>query len=160
MKSNFRIPMSSKSSFTQISTAIQNHGVTKMLRPMTNSIGLLFLAFFIVGCQYQVPATSNNTANQNHHEKEDHKEDASDESEIAKTLAKLSSEDRKLAEEQKFCAVMNHERLGGMGVPIKLDVKGEAIFVCCSGCKKKALSKPDETLANVSAMKASNKSGK
>jgi len=131
-----------------------------MLRLTTYSVGLLFLTFLIVGCQTQVPPTAKNTTNQSQQDKADEKSDAANEKEISETLAKLSSEDRKLAEEQKFCAVMNHERLGGMGVPIKLEVKGVPIFVCCSGCKKKALNKPEETLANVAAMKAANKSGK
>lgn len=123
--------------------------------------GLLFLlTFFIVGCQTQVSPTLENSASHSHTDKENKKNEGANEKEIAETLAKLNSEDRKLAEEQKFCAVMKHERLGGMGLPIKIEVKGEPIFVCCSGCKKKALSKPEETLANVSAMKAANRSGK
>lgn len=131
-----------------------------MLRLTTYSVGFLFLTFLIAGCQTQVPPAAKNPANQSQNNKAEEKDDAANEKEISETLAKLSSEDRKLAEEQKFCAVMNHERLGGMGVPIKLEVKGEPIFVCCSGCKKKALSNPEETLANVAAMKAVNKSGK
>lgn len=131
-----------------------------MLRIMTISIEILFLVFFVVGCQSQVTETTKNTENKSQHDKGDPKEDAANEKEISETLAKLSSEDRKLAEEQKFCAVMKHERLGGMGVPVKLEVKGEPVFVCCSGCKKKALSNPEETLANVSAMKRSSNSGK
>ena len=131
-----------------------------MLRLTTYSVGFLFLTFLIAGCQTQVPTTAKNPANQSQNNKAEEKAGAVNEKEISETLAKLSPEDRKLAEEQKFCAVMNHERLGGMGVPIKLEVKGEPIFVCCSGCKKKALSNPEETLANVAAMKAANKSGK
>jgi hypothetical protein len=52
--------------------------------------------------------------------------------------------------------VMNRARLGSMGAPIKFEIKGEPVFVCCSGCKAKALKNPDETLATVEAMKSAN----
>ena len=45
------------------------------------------------------------------------------------------------------------ERLGSMGPPIKLMVKGEPVFLCCGGCKKKAESDPDKTLAKVAELK-------
>ena len=62
-----------------------------------------------------------------------------------------------MATAQQFCAVMNQSRLGSMGMPIKLEIKGEPVFVCCAGCKSKALKNPDETLAKVAALKAANK---
>jgi hypothetical protein len=71
-------------------------------------------------------------------------------------MAELSPEDRKEAEAQKFCAVMNTSLLGSMGAPLKLDVKGQPVFVCCAGCKSKALKNPDETLATVAKLKAEN----
>jgi hypothetical protein len=43
-----------------------------------------------------------------------------------------------------------------MGAPLKLDVKGQPVFVCCAGCKSKALKNPDETLATVAKLKAEN----
>src|SRR5262245_59710560 len=43
-----------------------------------------------------------------------------DDAKIEAALAKLSPEDRKIAEQQKFCAVSNKSRLGGMGTPVKL----------------------------------------
>ena len=72
-------------------------------------------------------------------------------------LAKLSSADRQIAEVQKFCAVMNHQKLGSMGAPLKLEIKGKPVFLCCAGCKTKALKNPDETLAKVAALKADNR---
>jgi hypothetical protein len=49
-------------------------------------------------------------------------------------------DDRKLAEEQKFCAIENDNRLGSMGTPVKVMVKDQPVFLCCKGCQKKALS--------------------
>jgi len=51
----------------------------------------------------------------------------------AAALAKLSSEDRKLAEQQKVCPVTD-EPLGSMGVPEKVVVQGRTVFICCGGC--------------------------
>ncbi len=36
-----------------------------------------------------------------------------------------------------------------MGTPIKLLLEGQAVFLCCEGCKDVALEKPKETLARV-----------
>ena len=77
---------------------------------------------------------------------------------VTATLAKLNPADRKIAEQQQFCAVMHNERLGSMGVPVKLEIKGEPVFVCCAGCKAKALKNPNETLAKVATLKSSHKS--
>src|SRR5436853_3988148 len=74
---------------------------------------------------------------------------AREERKIQATLDKLSPEDRKLAEEQKFCALENDHRLGSMGVPYRTTIKGETVFFCCKGCEKEALAEPDKTLAKV-----------
>lgn len=76
---------------------------------------------------------------------------------IAEALAELSPEDRKLAEEQKFCAVANESRLGGMGTPYKVTIKGQTVFLCCDGCEKDALADEEKTLANVEKLKLANK---
>ena len=68
--------------------------------------------------------------------------------EVTANLAKLSNEDRALAEKQKVCPVSGEE-LGSMGAPIKVDVKGQPVFICCEGCKEDLLSKPDEFLAKL-----------
>ncbi len=69
------------------------------------------------------------------------------------SLAKLSSEDRLLAEAQGYCAV-SEEPLGSMGPPIKLIINDQPVFVCCKGCNTKAKSKPDATLAKVAELKS------
>ncbi len=74
---------------------------------------------------------------------------------IAANLAKLSPEDRKLAEAQKYCAEED-SLLGAMGVPVKIMLKGQPVFVCCKGCVEKAQEEPDKTLARVKELKAKN----
>jgi len=73
---------------------------------------------------------------------------------IKANFAKMSDEDRPLAEAQKYCAVETDSKLGGMGMPIKVILNGEAVFICCKGCKKMAEKDPDKTLANVKELKA------
>jgi len=77
-----------------------------------------------------------------------------EEAAIAASLAKLSPEDRKLAVAQKYCPIMADNRLGSMGAPTKIMIKDKPVFLCCKGCRKKALAKPDATLAKVEELKA------
>jgi hypothetical protein len=74
--------------------------------------------------------------------------------------AKLSPEDRQLVEAQEWCAINSDERLGEMGPPVKVMVKDQPVFLCCGGCKKKALADPDKTLAKVDELKAKAKAAK
>jgi len=66
---------------------------------------------------------------------------------IRDNLSRLSPADRELAGKQAYCAVLNQSRLGSMGAPVKLDIEGKAVFLCCAGCKGKALADPKGTLA-------------
>lgn len=63
-------------------------------------------------------------------------------------LAKLSPEDAAAAQRQHICPVSG-EMLGTMGPPLKIDVKGQKVWICCEGCKEKLLASPDEYLAKV-----------
>lgn len=74
--------------------------------------------------------------------------------EIQAAFAQLSPEDRQLAMSQRFCPVMEGSHLGGMGTPLKLEIKGQAVFVCCKGCRSKAMREADKTLAKVAQFKA------
>lgn len=74
--------------------------------------------------------------------------------EVAAERAKLDPADRALVEAQEWCVVQTGERLGSMGPPLKLDIKGQPVFVCCKGCKRKAEADPDKTLATVAELKA------
>lgn len=73
---------------------------------------------------------------------------------VIESLAKLSPEDRKLAEEQRYCAILPNSRLGAMGPPIKLMVAGQPVFVCCNSCRDEALANPQQTLENVKKLRA------
>ena len=48
---------------------------------------------------------------------------------IAAALEKLPPEDRELAASQQFCPVLDKSRLGSMGVPIKVMIDGEPVFL-------------------------------
>lgn len=74
--------------------------------------------------------------------------------EVAAERAKLSPEDRALVDAQEWCVVSPEERLGSMGPPLKLDIKGQPVFVCCKGCKRKAESEPEKTLQTAAELRA------
>ena len=74
--------------------------------------------------------------------------------EVQTTRAKLSPEDQALVKAQEWCVISSEERLGSMGAPIKLDIKGQPVFVCCKSCKKSAEADPDKTLAKLAELKA------
>lgn len=63
--------------------------------------------------------------------------------EIESAFSKLSPEDRKLAEQQVICPVME-VKLGssGMGSPIRVKLPDQDVMICCKGCKKKLLADP------------------
>ncbi len=73
---------------------------------------------------------------------------------VRANLAKLSAEDRRLAEEQKYCPVVTENLLGSMGPPIIRNIKGRKVFLCCPACEEEALENPDQTLAKVKELKA------
>lgn len=109
------------------------------------NIGLLCLLLLASGC-----GTSKEPAKQqaNHHHDE-HVDDA----EIKSNMAKLSEEDRPLAEAQGYC-VTSEEPLGSMGVPLKVVLNEVPVFVCCKGCEKKAKANPEKSLAKAKELQA------
>ena len=117
------------------------------------------LATFAVGCQSQTsppPMEASANVEAQGQAAAETEQSVDGEAEVRLAMAELSDEDRLEAEAQKFCAIMKTSLLGSMGVPMKLDVKGQPVFVCCAGCKSKALKNPDETLATVAKLKAEN----
>jgi hypothetical protein len=72
-------------------------------------------------------------------------------------LAKLSPDDRALAEKQKKCPVGGE--LGSMGVPIKVMVGERPVFICCEGCREDLLNDPDKYLAILDASAADASTG-
>jgi hypothetical protein len=122
-------------------------------------LGVLSLAVMQIGCECEACRTAGagKAVSQAHsHDSHSSPVDQTKEAKISAVLDKLSPEDHKIAVSQKYCAVMATERLGAMGAPIKLDIKGTPVFVCCKGCEKKAIKNPDEILERVAAMKANN----
>jgi Cu(I)/Ag(I) efflux system membrane fusion protein len=75
------------------------------------------------------------------------------ETKINAALAKLSANDRTLAEGQKFCPVLEGSRLGSMGTPVKLMIDGQPVFLCCEGCREEALTNSKDTLDKVDKAK-------
>ena len=73
---------------------------------------------------------------------------------IRANLAKLPEKDRKLAEAQKWCAVETDDRLGATGVPVKIMIKDQPVFLCCKGCIDHARKNPDQTLTRVKELQA------
>mgnify|MGYP006189941015 FL=1 len=78
-----------------------------------------------------------------HDHAHDHGDEEIDPNLIAVNLAKLSEEDRLLAEKQKICLV-GGEALGSMGAPEKLDVDGTTIFICCRACEREILTNKEK----------------
>ena len=111
------------------------------------SVAFLCLAGCTGGSKENLPAAAGQT--KDHAQKNQGTDDAG----IQAELAKLSPEDQRLVAAQEFC-VISDERLGAMGPPIKVVIKGQPVFLCCGGCKKKALSNPDQTLAKLEELKA------
>jgi uncharacterized protein (TIGR02231 family) len=79
---------------------------------------------------------------------------APDQAKIKAAMAKLSPEDRRLAEAQVFCAIDQDSPLGSMGPIFKEIVKGQPVFLCCKGCVAEARAHPDETLAQLQKLMA------
>jgi multidrug efflux pump subunit AcrA (membrane-fusion protein) len=79
---------------------------------------------------------------------------------IQAALAKLMPEDRRLVEAQRYCPIQRDTRLGEMGVPVRIEIKGRKVFLCCKGCKDEALAHPEQTLAAVEKLKAKTRSRK
>lgn len=63
--------------------------------------------------------------------------------EIQKAFEPLGEADRALAEAQVICPV-TEARLGSMGTPIKLEVAGRTVFICCEGCRDGMLANPNK----------------
>ena len=89
-------------------------------------------------------------ADEKHHDHEHHA--ATMEKGIAESLAELSAADRKLAQAQRFCTMMEYSRLGAMGAPVKVMVEGKPVFVCCEGCLEEAVKGGEDTMVKAKAL--------
>jgi len=68
--------------------------------------------------------------------------------EVVTALSELSDEDRALAESQRICPVTELP-LGSMGTPIKVNVDGRTVLLCCEGCRESLLADPVKHLAKL-----------
>ena len=128
------------------------------MRMFFSFVALVLTINLLIGCESQ---SSTAVSVKPIDETQSHSNEAPmDAAAIAEALAQLSPEDRSMAESQKFCAVATDNPLGSMGTPLKIEVNGEAVFLCCSGCKGKALRNPQETLASVAKLKSTNTASK
>ena len=71
---------------------------------------------------------------------------------VKANLAKLPPEDQILAAQQKSCPITGL-LLGSMGVPIKITLKDQPVFLCCPGCLDEAKKDLDKTLKKVDELK-------
>ncbi len=78
------------------------------------------------------------------------------EAKIEAAINELPEADRALAKAQKFCAVSVKGRLGSMGKPVKIELDGKPVFLCCDGCEDEARKDAAKTLAKVEDLKAAN----
>jgi membrane fusion protein, copper/silver efflux system len=62
-----------------------------------------------------------------------------------KNIARLPAADRAAALAQQFCPITD-EPLGSMGVPVKVEVQGKAVYLCCKGCVSQAKKSAEKVL--------------
>jgi Cu(I)/Ag(I) efflux system membrane fusion protein len=68
--------------------------------------------------------------------------------EMEEAFAELAPEDRELAMKQRQCAVADMP-LGSMGVPIRVEVSGQVVFLCCEGCRNALMNNPQKYLSKL-----------
>lgn len=114
-----------------------------------SAVVLLPVALILIGCgKSAAPSASSKNTPQTNQDHADSTSQSGQNPEITAALAELNVEDQALATKQKSCPVSG-ELLGSMGAPLKIDVKGQPVFICCEGCKEKLLASPDEYLAKI-----------
>ncbi|RMF45203.1 MAG: hypothetical protein D6753_00780 [Planctomycetota bacterium] len=68
--------------------------------------------------------------------------------EVRPGVVEATLADAKAIADQKMCPVMD-EPLGGMGAPMKVNVAGKVVYICCVGCAKKLAAEPQKYLAKL-----------
>lgn len=128
----------------------------KML-PVTLSLSLTMAALLMLslaGCgapsdSTSTPPSPSGDAHAGHQQGGDAGGDLTDMDKMRAELAKLSPEDARSAEKQHVCPVTGG-MLGTMGPPLKVDVEGREVWICCEGCRERLLASPDAYLAKLS----------
>jgi hypothetical protein len=113
------------------------------MKPYSTLCLAVFVATFLsTGCQKGTESPEAAPAARN-----------SKEARIAEAMAKLSEADRALAMSQKTCPVSDAP-LGTMGAPVKVNVQGRDVFICCGGCRELLEEEADKYLAKLPAQAA------
>jgi membrane fusion protein, copper/silver efflux system len=108
---------------------------------------------YIAAAKQRTPLTTREVA-QHHAERDEYKAPAVPEPENLKNIEQLPKADRRLALAQRICPVTG-AALGSMGVPVKITLRGQTVFLCCKGCMGKAKRNPDQMLKIVAKAKRS-----
>lgn len=126
---------------------------------------MVVLALGIYGCGPAADSTSTDSAapseENGDHEHEDgdhmheegdheHEDGDADGDDVEASINKLPEADQVLARAQKICPV-GGGALGDMGMPVKVDLDGRAVFVCCDGCIEDLKADPAKYLAKLDA---------
>jgi hypothetical protein len=74
---------------------------------------------------------------------------ADPEADIKFNLASLGPEEKRIAEQQKYCPIMDNVRLGEIGRPFKITVNGVTAYVCCENCVQEAQDEPEWALSKI-----------
>ena len=125
---------------------------SRLCATLARSFVTVSVIFGLGGCQGNAPPSP--SANATPQPEMEHT--AVDETEVEKAIGGLAESDQVSARAQKFCAVNKNERLGSMGVPVKIDVQGTPAFLCCAGCKRYATLHPDKVLTNLQELASAN----
>ena len=67
---------------------------------------------------------------------------------MLREIAKLPAEDQPLARRQQTCPITG-QPLGSMGVPVKLSLKGQSVFICCPGCEDRLKQNPEQYMESL-----------
>ena len=133
--------------------------VNGLLHQSVFCLAILGGATMLTGCggskdkqDPQKPAAAPTTGHKSEKDRPD--SGADDNADVATGLAQLSDADRAIAEKQEVCPVSG-ERLGAMGKPVKITVKGRTVFLCCSGCEPAIKKDPDKYLKKLKKPKVS-----
>jgi Cu(I)/Ag(I) efflux system membrane fusion protein len=65
--------------------------------------------------------------------------------EMEEAIAELAPEDQDLARKQRVCVVADMA-LGSMGVPVRVELEGQVVFLCCEGCRGALMKNPQKFL--------------
>ncbi|HET6879399.1 MAG TPA: heavy metal-binding domain-containing protein, partial [Pirellulales bacterium] len=81
-----------------------------------------------------------------------HRHDPSKEAQILAALDALPPDERAQAKRQKLCPITGMP-LGSMGTPVKIEIQGNTVFLCCAGCEAEASENPGQTLEKLKQVK-------